>query len=120
MLPLLREPMVVEVAALRRPARLGEILVFTEGENYVVHRVVARRVAGYVTAGDANGSRTEEVAEDAILGRVEAVWSDASPSARRVDGLRFRLRGAWYTHGRPLRLALWRVLARIRSIQHAS
>jgi hypothetical protein len=110
MLPLLREPMALEVRALRKPARIGDVLVFTNGDRYVAHRVVARRRDGYVTSGDAQPEIVEHVPRAAILGRVEAVWTDDSGSARRVDDWQHRLRGYWYGRGRPVRLALYAVL----------
>ena len=103
MLPLLREPMVLDVAPLRRRARVGELIVFTDGERCVAHRVLGYTGDGYITGGDAHPERTEHTPLDAVLGRVRAVWSDDSASARRVDGALFRFRGAWYARARVLR-----------------
>lgn len=103
MLPLLHEPMVLDVAPLRRRARFGEVIVFAEGERWVVHRVLGYTADGYITGGDALPDLTESPTLAAVLGRVRAVWSDDSAAARRVDGPLFRIRSAWYARRRMLR-----------------
>ena len=85
MLPTLREPMAIDVRAPRRRPRTGDVLVFRDGDAYVAHRVVGRAGAAYLTSGDAQPEVVERVAPATMLGLVEAVWSDASPEARRVD-----------------------------------
>ena len=114
MLPLLRERMALEVRAVGRGARVGDVLVFAQGESYVAHRVVGRRGVDYLTCGDAQPEITEQVAPAAVLGRVVAVWSDLSGDARRVDDWRHRLRGQWYGRGWRLRAALWTTLRRCK------
>jgi hypothetical protein len=112
MLPLLREPMTIGVEALRHPARVGDVLVFRAGDVYVAHRVLRRCVGSYVTSGDAVPDVVEHVDSGDVLGRVTAVWSDASPGAPRIDTLFHQLRGALYARARPARLALRRVIGR--------
>ena len=114
MLPMFHEPMTIDVVALRRPARIGDILVFRVGDAYVAHRVIARRMPnGYVTAGDGNSEQVEEVSAADVLGRVDAVWSDASSGADRIDTISRRLRGTLYARARHMRMI---VRAAVRSI----
>jgi hypothetical protein len=103
MLPLLRAPMVLVVALHEGRARLGDILVFAQGQTQVVHRVVGFAGDRYVTSGDAQPHITEVVAPADVLGRVESVLEHALPTARRVDGLLFCLRGYWYARSYQLR-----------------
>jgi hypothetical protein len=103
MLPLLREPMVLEVAPLTRRSKVGDVIVFARGEILVVHRVVRYSGAGYITSGDARPLVTEDVVPTDVLGRVEAVWEDSSASARRVDTRARRLRGMWLARAHPMR-----------------
>lgn len=113
MLPLLREPMTIDVRALRRRARIGEVLVFRAGEAYVAHRVVGHAGAICLTSGDAQPEVVERVAPADVLGVVEAVWSDDSPAAVRVDTAVHRWRGLLYARARTARLAARRVIARL-------
>ena len=119
MLPLLREPMMLEVRALRRPARIGDVLVFRAGDTYVAHRVVGRAGASYLTSGDAQPGVVERVAPADLLGRVEAVWSDPSRDAVRVDSPVHRLRGLLYARARIPRRIVWAVAARLRRFRRA-
>jgi hypothetical protein len=112
MLPLLREPMTIDVEALRQPARIGDVLVFRAGDAYVAHRVLRRTGERYVTGGDAYPEIVEHVDRTDVLGRVAAVWSDARPGAVRIDSPLHRLRGLLYARSRPARLAIRRVIGR--------
>jgi Peptidase S24-like len=112
MLPLLREPMTIGVEALRRPARVGDVLVFRAGDAYVAHRVLRRSGGSYVTSGDAVPDVVEHVDSGDVLGRVTAVWSDAYPGAARIDTPFHHLRGVLYARARPARLVLRRVIGR--------
>jgi hypothetical protein len=116
MLPLLREPMTIDVEALRQPARIGDVLVFRAGEVYVAHRVLRRCGDRYVTSGDANPEIVEHVDPADVLGRVAAVWSDARPGAVRIDSRFHRLCGLLYARARPARLAVRRVIGRARRL----
>lgn len=117
MAPLLREPMIIEVEPLRAPAVLGDVLLYEAGGACVAHRVFGRGGGWYRTSGDAPPAIAELVPETAVLGRVAAVWSDATPSARRVDGPLYLLRGRCIARVRQLR----RVVAAVRrrSLSHA-
>jgi hypothetical protein len=116
MLPLLREPMTVDVEALRQPARIGDVLVFRAGDVYVAHRVLRRSGERYVTSGDAYPEIVEHVDTSEVLGRVAAVWSDARPGAVRIDSPFHRLRGLLYARARPARLAVRRVIGRAQRL----
>jgi len=114
MLPLLHEPMILEVAPLTRPANVGDVLVFVQGDVQVAHRVIRRIGYRYITSGDAHPWVLENVSPADVLGYVEAVWEDASHYARRVDGRVHRLRGYWYARINPVRRIASRIKARIR------
>lgn len=91
MLPLLREPMVLDVEAAAR-VRFGDVLVFRGEDRVVAHRVIRRLPGAWITAGDAQ-SWCERVPDSAVLGRVVAVRSNADPGSRRVDTALWRARG---------------------------
>jgi hypothetical protein len=103
MLPLLREPMLLEVARLSRRASVGDVLVFAWGDIQVAHRVIGYDAENYLTCGDARPLITENVAPGEVLGRVEAVWQDSSLSARRVDDGFHRLHGRCFAFSHPIR-----------------
>jgi hypothetical protein len=103
MLPLLREPMILEVAPLTPRTRVGDVIVFACGDIQVAHRVIRYDGVRYLTSGDAQPLVIEEVGPADILGRVECVWQNAAASARRVDVGAHRLRGWWYANAHPVR-----------------
>jgi hypothetical protein len=104
--------MVVDVAPLSGPPRVGDILVFKTRTGLVAHRFVGGAVtlrdvpetaSAFVTAGDAHPARREVVPAGQVVGLVAAVWSSDAPNARRVDTLHFRLLGAFFARSRRLR-----------------
>jgi len=106
MLPLLRAPMVLDLRPFDRSrARVGEILVFERGQDLVAHRIVAL-APQLQTCGDALPWYPESPSDEAIVGIVTAVWSDDSPSARRMDNTLFRWHGTMLARFRRSR-ALW-------------
>ncbi len=117
MLPMLREPMTIDVRALRRRARIGDVLVFRAGDAYIAHRVVGSAGETYLTSGDGQPDVVERVEPADVLGLVEAVWSDASPAALRVDSALHRLRGLLYAHLRTARLVARRIAGRARRLR---
>jgi hypothetical protein len=94
MQPSLRQPMILQVGS-GGEARVGDVLIFLNGTTHVAHRVIGTAAGEFRTAGDAQPHVVERVSREAVIGRVVAVWSDASPDAARVDGALHRLRG-WY------------------------
>lgn len=103
MLPLLREPMVLEVER-NAPVRFGDVLVFRGPEKTTAHRVIRRVPGAWITGGDAQGW-CERVADADVLGRVVAVRRDATPGAPRVDTM------VWHARGRARALRHFAVLA---------
>ncbi|HEY5341871.1 MAG TPA: nucleotidyltransferase family protein [Candidatus Aquilonibacter sp.] len=105
MLPSIAEPMVLQLGPLA-PARIGDVLVFQQGDVNVAHRIVAIEADGFRTAGDAQPHIVEAVPFERALGRVLAIWSDDSVTARRVDDRLHRLRGWYYARFHAGRRAL--------------
>jgi hypothetical protein len=102
MLPLLHEPMVLEIRRAERRPRIGEIVVFRGGDRLVAHRVVGEESGVLRCAGDACPDRTELVPVDDVIGVVAGVWSGGA-AERRVDRALFRLRGAFLARTRVAR-----------------
>lgn len=102
MLPSLHAPMMLQLGSARR-VRVGDVIVFYNGETHVAHRVVALDASGFVTAGDAQPQVSERVHPGDVVGRVVAVWSNAGPRAFRVDRHRHRLRAAYFARAYRLR-----------------
>jgi hypothetical protein len=110
MLPLLREPMVLELDRFRGRARVGEIVVFRTHERLVAHRVVGRRGDALLCAGDAQPGRLESIDGNDVVAVVGAVWSSGASDAHRVDGVLSRLLGIACAKTRALRAFLQRAL----------
>ncbi|MGZ3516156.1 MAG: nucleotidyltransferase family protein [Vulcanimicrobiaceae bacterium] len=105
MLPLLREPYVLELRTCTATPAIGEIVVFTAGRRLVAHRVVGRGAGYVICAGDATPKLTERVSLEEIVGVVCAVRDGSERAARRIDGAAFKVRGALYARTRSLRAA---------------
>ena len=114
MLPLLGEPMVLEVAPSIQRSKVGDVIVFAQGEIQVAHRVIRFNREFYVTSGDAQPLATEDVAPADVLGCVESVWEDCSASACRVDTRAHRLLGLWLVRAHPMRATAVRARALAR------
>jgi Uncharacterised nucleotidyltransferase len=110
MLPLLHEPMVLELDRFRGSARVGEIVVFRTNDRLVAHRVVGRRGDALLCAGDAQPGRLEVIDRNDVVGAVAAVWSSPASDARRIDGALLRVLGIACARTRPLRAFLRRAL----------
>lgn len=105
MAPLLVEPMVLQIGAAKR-VRIGDVIVFRKGTVHVAHRVVRLNHGSYDTAGDAQPRVVERVGYEQVVGRVIAIWSDASSDARRVDTWTFQARSWCLARFHSLRTAL--------------
>lgn len=103
MLPLLREPYVLEIRKPERSVRKGDIVLFQMDRRLVAHRVVTAGKRELVCAGDANPDRTERIARSDVVGIVNRVKATQEPDAQRIDDLRFKLRGWLYARTRRLR-----------------
>lgn len=103
MLPLLHEPMVLELRSHALGVPVGAIAVFPAGDRIVAHRIIALHGDRVVCCGDAQPHRPETVERACILGTVARVWSTPDAGAERIDGPLFRLRGAVYARTRALR-----------------
>jgi hypothetical protein len=94
MLPLLHEPMILQLRCYSGAPQLGEVLVFNQNETFVAHRfITTMRDGSIVCAGDAMHGKYDVIKPGQIIGTVNAVWSDARDDARRIDGPVHRLRG---------------------------
>lgn len=106
--PSLHEPMIMQVGTAER-ARIGDVLIFSNGRMFVAHRIVGSVAGDYLTAGDAQPHIVERVPQQDVVGRVVAVWSDGSAQAQRVDRHLFHRARSWYfarAHGMRRRARL--------------
>jgi len=103
MLPLLRQPMVLELGPFTAGAKVGEVLVFAQAEHLVAHRVIGFRGDLVVTAGDNTPWVCEEVRAEQVVGKVIAVYADDQLDAKRLDDWLFCRRGVLKAYTRTTR-----------------
>jgi len=106
MLPLLREPMTIRIEPLQGRAKVGDVIVFAWSSGLVAHRVCAVGRDHYDAAGDAQPGSVERVMPSEVLGKVTAVYSSRSRTARQIDGPFFRIAGIVFARLRPVRAIL--------------
>lgn len=94
MAPSIVDPMVLQIGSARR-VRIGDVIVFRRDDVRVAHRVIAFDRHGCTTSGDAQPHVMEYVSHGSVLGRVVAIWSDASAGARQQTRWAVYAR-AWY------------------------
>jgi hypothetical protein len=99
MIPWLRQGDTVTVKPGRR-YRLGDIILWQQGEAFIMHRVVARSGGGIITKGDALGFLDQVVAPADIWGRAVARERQGKVSCldsfwARYFGLAFCLTLSW-------------------------
>lgn len=116
MLPLLREPMVLELAPIEGSIAIGDIVVFENDGKLVAHRVTALRNGAVQTCGDARPWSPEYPPAQSYVGKVRTVFENDRPGAARVDTKAFRIRGALYARTRSARALPWLVAALTRRI----
>lgn len=119
MLPLMREPMVLELAPVAQRIAVGDVVVFEREEKLVAHRVTGLRKGVLETCGDAQPWSPEYPALHALVGKVKAIFEDGRPDAARVDTKIFRARGRFYARTREARALLFRAGTRLRRIIRA-
>jgi hypothetical protein len=95
MIPALREGDVVTVIAQKR-CRIGDIILFRQGDSLVMHRVVAKSASRIITKGDALGRLDEPITSQDIWGFAVSVESHGktyqlNSLASRFVGLAFSL-----------------------------
>ena len=118
MLPLMREPMVLELAPVAERIAVGDVVVFESDGKLVAHRVTSLRDGKLQTCGDARPWSPEHPAPHVLVGKVKAVFEN-DRSAVRVDTKIFRMRGAFYARTRVLRALPFRARASGRRIGRA-
>lgn len=119
MLPLMREPMVLELAPVAERIAVGDVVVFEREEKLVAHRVTGMRGGALQTCGDARPWSPEYPATHVLVGKVKAVFENDRPGAARIDTKIFRLRGVFYARSRSVRALPFRVRAFARRIGRA-
>lgn len=119
MLPLMREPMVLELAPVAERIAVGDVVVFESDGKLVAHRVTSLRDSKLQTCGDARPWSPEYPARHVLVGKVKAVFENDRSGAVRVDTKIFRLRGAFYARTRALRALPFRARASGRRIGRA-
>ncbi len=76
MCPTLPPGCVVTIQPLQTP-RLGDIVVFSQGDRLLAHRLVRRRGDGWICQGDARRTPDGLITREHIIGRVvEARWGE--------------------------------------------
>ncbi len=119
MLPLMREPMVLELAPVAERIAIGDVVVFESEGKLVAHRVTSLRDGALQTCGDARPWSPENPAAHVLVGKVKAVFENDRPGAARVDTKIFRLRGMFYARTRALRALPFRARASLRRLVRA-
>jgi hypothetical protein len=118
MLPLLREPMVLQLGPASARDRIGDILVFERDQQLVAHRITDVRGGRLQTCGDALPWSPEYPERDCIVGKVVAVFAHAGEGAARVDTRFFRLRGTLVARLRASRAIAFHLRTRSRALAH--
>jgi hypothetical protein len=75
MVPTLPADCEVEIIPLPARVRLGDLVVFADGEALVVHRLVRRRAGWWITQGDGRLVADRSLAPDQVLGVVVAAYT---------------------------------------------
>jgi len=119
MVPFIRDGDTVTIAPLTsRLPGLGEVVAFSYppelGSRLVVHRVVGRRRSGFIVRGDGNGSTSEMVSSENMLGRVARVERDGRCVRLGLGPERWLI--AWLSRSRVLWSFVWPVWRAIRQI----
>ena len=58
--------------------KVGDVILFNDGDNYVLHRIIDSSDAGFTTKGDANNTQDEAtVPMSAVAGKLLFVWAGA-------------------------------------------
>ncbi len=109
MLPLLHEPMVLELGPAAGRERVGDIVVFERDGQFVAHRITSRRGGVLQTCGDAVPWSPEYPDPASVVGKVVAVMAHDGPNAARVDTPAFWRLGRFKAHLRGLRAAPFRL-----------
>lgn len=102
MLPTLPPGTEIVVVPLARPPRLGEILLFMEGEHLVVHRLVRRLGDLLVTQGDGRLTPDRPLRREQLVGRVVA--ANLGPQRHWPGRLESLGRSYWLLRYQLLRL----------------
>lgn len=119
MRPTLPNDCEIEVVPLAGPAPIGALLVFVADDRLVVHRLVRRAGARWVTQGDGVRTPDPPLAADQVLGVVTAAYWNG----RRCWPGRGARRLAWFWIARHYGLwtlrRIWRALRRFRAALRA-
>ncbi len=119
MLPLMREPMVLELVPVAKRIAIGDVVVFESEGKLIAHRVTKLRAGALQTCGDAQPWAPEYPSAQVLVGTVKAVFEHDRPDAARVDTKIFRARGAFYARTRAVRALPFRARALARRIAKA-
>jgi hypothetical protein len=109
--PLLRAGMVLDVKAFDpNAARVGDVVVFRQGDRLVAHRLVERSSDTQLRCcGDAQPASPEFVPLADVIGVVDAVYASDAPNAVRIDDASFRRHGVRLARDRRRRAATLRL-----------
>ena len=94
MLPLLHEPMVLQLERFTGHPKLGDVLVFEKANMLVAHRFLTwSRTHELLLSGDAQPASLDVLSADKVVGTVASIWSGNEADAKRIDGALHRARG---------------------------
>jgi len=55
---------------------VDDIITYTDGKNFITHRIISVRGHDIITQGDANNAKDNSITDDAVIGRVVKVYSN--------------------------------------------
>lgn len=116
MCPLLREPMVLSLAPFDPHTAKDTIVALDLGGDVVLRRIIGKRNGSWVVCGDAYPLAVSAVKERQIVGEVDTVYSDDSPTARPLNAKYFSARSALAARSHSLRA----LAVRLRSAGHGA
>lgn len=108
MWPLLREPMVLSLAPFDPHTAKDTIVALDLGGDVVLRRIIGKRDGSWLVCGDAYPLAVSTAKERQIVGELDAVYRDDSPTARPLNAKYFSARSALAARSHSLRaLAVW-------------
>lgn len=115
MMPTLPQGCEIEIVPLTGRPRLGDVVVFVEGDSLVVHRLVHRARGFWITQGDARATPDRHLDTASLLGRVVTAYHDGKLCWTSRSGGLVAIRWLSRYHVLRLRRVVSRLITRLRS-----